>query len=99
MKYALVLIAGLASVAFSSQAADIEAGKQKSMTCAACHGADGISAIPTYPNLKGQKAQYTVLQLKAFKSGERKNAIMKPMAAMLTEADMENIAAYYESLK
>ena len=99
MKYTWLLVAALASMTNSLQAADIEAGKQKAMTCAACHGADGISAIPTYPNLKGQKAQYTVLQLKAFKSGERKNAIMKPMASMLSEEDMKNVAAYYESLK
>lgn len=80
-------------------AADIEAGKAKSATCAACHGANGISAIPTYPNLAGQKPLYIVAQLKAFKSGERKNAIMAPMAAMLSDQDMENIAAYYASLK
>ena len=87
--------------AFSTQvsAADIEAGKAKSATCAACHGANGISAIPTYPNLAGQKPAYIVQQLKAFKSGERKNAIMAPMAAMLSDQDMENLAAYYASLK
>ncbi len=100
MKKAFLLaIAAVAAFSTQVQAADIEAGKAKAATCAACHGANGISAIPTYPNLAGQKPAYIVQQLKAFKSGERNNAIMKPMATMLTEADMVNIAAYYASLK
>ncbi len=82
-----------------SQAADIEAGKAKSVICAACHGADGISLIPLYPNLKGQKAQYVEKQLKAFKDGSRKDPVMSPMAMPLTDADIANLAAYYESLK
>ena len=98
MKKALLLTI-VAAAAFSTQAADIEAGKAKAATCAACHGANGISAIPTYPNLAGQKEAYIVAQLKAFKSGARDNAIMKPMATMLTEEDMKNVAAYYASLK
>lgn len=53
-------------------AADIAAGKSKSVTCAACHGNNGISMIPMYPNLAGQKEQYLVLQMKAFRDGERK---------------------------
>ncbi|GAA0300123.1 c-type cytochrome [Psychrosphaera haliotis] len=100
MKKAFLLaIAAVAAFSTQVQAADIEAGKAKAATCAACHGANGISAIPTYPNLAGQKPAYIVQQLKAFKSGERNNAIMKPMATMLTDADMINVAAYYASLK
>lgn len=98
-KVFLFAIAAVAAFSTQVQAADIEAGKAKAATCAACHGANGISAIPTYPNLAGQKPAYIVQQLKAFKSGERNNAIMKPMATMLTEADMVNVAAYYASLK
>ncbi len=86
---------------FSSSvfAGDIEAGKKKAAACAACHGANGISANPIWPNLAGQKGPYIVAQLKAFKSGARKNAIMQPMAGGLSDADMENLAAYYSSLK
>lgn len=98
-KAILLVVAAFAALSTNIQAADIEAGKAKAATCAACHGANGISAIPTYPNLAGQKPAYIVQQLKAFKSGERENAIMKPMATMLTEADMINVAAYYASLK
>jgi cytochrome c553 len=80
-------------------AGDAEAGKAKAVTCAACHGANGISAIPLYPNLAGQKEAYIAQQLRNFKSGERNNAIMKGMVMALSEADMDNLAAYYANMK
>ena len=86
-------------VATGASAADIEKGKAKSSTCVGCHGINGISAIPTFPNLAGQKAPYTAAQLKAFKDGTRKNATMMSMVLQLTDEDMADIAAYYESLK
>ena len=82
-------------------AGDAAAGKAQSAVCAACHGANGVSQIPTYPNLAGQKEAYIVAQLKAFKSGERKGAsaaIMAPMAAGLTDQAMMDLAAYYSGL-
>jgi cytochrome c553 len=79
-------------------AADAAAGKAKSATCAACHGNKGISMIPMYPNLAGQKEQYLVLQMKAFRDGERKNMVMAPMASGLSDSDIANISAYYASL-
>lgn len=65
--------------------------------CAACHTSDGSRGIPTNPILQGQHADYIVKQLQEFKSGKRDNAIMKPMASTLTEDDMRNVAAFYES--
>ena len=80
-------------------AADAEAGKNKTALCATCHGANGISANDLYPNLAGQHADYIVKQLKAFKNGtDRSNPLMSPMAAGLSEEDMADIAAYYNSL-
>ena len=79
-------------------AADVAAGKAKSATCSACHGGNGISMIPMYPNLAGQKEQYLVLQMKAFRDGQRKNMVMAPMAAGLSDADIANLSAYYASL-
>lgn len=79
--------------------ADIAAGKSKSAMCAACHGYAGISEIPMYPNLAGQKEAYLVKQLKGFKSGKRQDAVMAPMAKILSDADIKNLAAYYASLK
>jgi cytochrome c553 len=79
-------------------AADVAAGKSKSATCAACHGNKGISMIPMYPNLAGQKEQYLVLQIKAFRDGDRKNLVMSPMASSLSDTDIANLSAYYASL-
>jgi cytochrome c553 len=89
-------LAASANVAFAGDAA---AGKAKAASCAGCHGANGISAVPTYPNLAGQKAAYTVKQLQAFKDGSRKDPTMNAMSAPLSDADMANLAAFYESLK
>lgn len=80
-------------------AGDAAAGKAKSAVCAACHGAMGVSAIPMYPNLAGQKEAYLAKQLKDFKSGNRKDPVMAPMAMGLSDADIANLAAYYSSLK
>lgn len=75
-----------------------EAGKAKATTCAGCHGVDGNGgADPTWPKLAGQVPEYVYAQLKAFKSGARKNAIMSGMAAPLSDQDMKDLAAYYAS--
>jgi cytochrome c553 len=89
----------LASAFQSAHSADIEAGKAKAVMCASCHGAAGISPSEAFPNLAGQKATYTATQLKAFKTGTRANPIMAGMANPLTDADIDNLAAYYASLK
>jgi len=78
---------------------DADAGKAKSITCAACHGAEGNSANPLWPNLAGQHAKYIVNQLGAFKEGKRVNALMSSQAMLLSEDDMANLAVYYESLE
>ena len=78
---------------------DAKLGKQKSVTCIACHGAKGISNSPIWPNLAGQKEQYIIKQIKAFRSGTRKDPSMAPMVKSLTDADIENLAAYYSGLK
>ncbi|MBZ9611387.1 c-type cytochrome [Rheinheimera maricola] len=89
---------GLLLLAGTTQAADIAAGKAKAAVCAACHGGNGISIIPDYPNLAGQKVKYLESSIKAYRDGERKNPIMSPMAAGLSDADVANIAAYFASL-
>ncbi len=96
----MLLSAAVALTAMSGAAiaGDAEKGKARSATCVACHGANGISMIPMYPNLAGQKEQYLVLQMKAFRDGTRKNMVMAPMAAGLSDEDIANIAAYYAGL-
>lgn len=77
---------------------DAAAGKEKSATCAACHGSDGKALQPENPNLAGQGSAYLVKQLQDYKSGARDNAIMKGMASPLSEQDMADIAAWFSSL-
>lgn len=76
-------------------AGDAEAGKGKSITCAACHGADGNSINPQWPSLAGQHENYLVVQLKAFRDGYRVNALMSSQAANLSDEDIADLAAYY----
>ena len=78
---------------------DPAAGKVKSASCAACHGADGNSVNPEWPKLAGQHQGYLVKQLTYFKDGERVNETMKGMASNLTEQDREDLAAYFSSQK
>lgn len=73
-------------------------GESKSAICAQCHGANGISIVPIYPNLAGQKEQYMVLALKAYRSGERVNMAMTPHARKLSDEDIADLSAYYASL-
>lgn len=83
----------------ASAAGDPVAGREKSQTCAACHGVDGNSTNPVWPKIAGQHEDYLVKQLMDFKSGARENAQMSPMAAPLSEQDMKDLAAYYASQK
>jgi cytochrome c553 len=91
--------ASLILSATAGAAGDAAAGKAKSAVCAACHGADGNSPNAVWPNLAGQHAAYMVKQLKDFKSGARKDPIMAPMAAPLSDQDMENLSAFFASQK
>ncbi len=95
-----VAVLALGVCASGAMAANIAAGKDKATAlCAACHGADGVTAIdPSYPKLAGQYPDYLARALSDYKSGARKNAIMAGMAAALSKEDIANIAAYYASL-
>jgi len=74
-------------------------GKMKSALCISCHGANGISNGPLWPNLAGQKSQYLAKQLKDFRSGKRSDPMMSVYAKQLSDADIANLSAYYEQLK
>lgn len=97
----MVLIAGMLATGTSSAlaAGDAKAGRKKAEPCQVCHGPDGNSTNPLYPNLAGQYAAYLVRQLQLFKSKERKDSVMNEMTQTLSRKDMEDIAAYYESIK
>jgi cytochrome c553 len=94
---ALILAATIGWTATSLAAGTKEAGQAKAATCAACHGMSGTSLSPEWPNLAGQNEAYIVKQLSAFHSGERQNVLMSPMAATLSEQDMQDLAAWFSS--
>lgn len=72
-----------------------DTAKMVTQVCAACHGADGNSVIALNPNLAGQIPEYITKQLKNFKSGERKNAVMSGIAATLSAEDMVDLGVYF----
>ena len=74
-------------------------GEAKAAVCAACHGERGNSQNPEWPKLAGQHPNYLAQQLRDFKSGARKNEVMSPIAAPLSETDIADIAAFYSAQK
>jgi len=92
---AISLLSFVPAVAFS--AGDAAEGQNKSAVCHACHGPTGKSIMPIYPNLGGQQQDYLSKTLQGFRDGSRKNAIMSGFAANLSDADIEDISAWYAS--
>jgi cytochrome c553 len=94
---ALSLVAVLGWSGSVLAAGSKEAGQAKAATCAACHGMDGNSVNPEWPNLAGQHASYITKQVRNFKAGERANPLMSPMAMILSDQDIDDLAAYFSS--
>lgn len=88
---------GLALALGSASAGDAAAGKEKYGTCSGCHGPEGKSLAPTYPSLAGKDADTIKAALTAYKTGAKDNATMKAMASGLSDADIDNLAAYIAS--
>jgi cytochrome c553 len=91
-------VASLAMVGPAHAAGDVAAGQAKAGPCAVCHGANGAGTAVA-PKMAGKSAAEFVQALKDYQSGKRDNAMMKAQAAQLSAADMNNLAAYYASLK
>lgn len=85
----------ISNIAISATIENKNIPKAITNVCAACHGIDGNSAIAANPKLAGQHPEYLYKQLINFKSGERANAVMSGMAAMLSESDMHAISDYF----
>lgn len=96
LQIAILILSGLFITGVQA-AGDVEAGKEKSTPCAACHGVNGISVNPAWPNLAGQGEKYLVNQLQLFKDNVRVNVLMNSQAVNLTDQDMQDLAAYYSS--
>jgi cytochrome c553 len=101
-RYAFRLLAvGLCAVAAQmagSQTAFAQAEPSKAQLCSSCHGAGGVSTMPEVPSLAGQPAYYLVLQMILFHSNQRQSPRMTPIAALLTDADMQALGAYFSKL-
>ncbi|MEP6558888.1 MAG: cytochrome c [Burkholderiales bacterium] len=80
-------------------AADVAAGRTKAAACAVCHGPLGLSVTPDAPNLAGQPEMYLSQQLRAYRSGKRVHEVMTLMAKSLGEEDIDNVAAWFASVK
>lgn len=97
--YLLASVCLLAAGGSACSAGDIKAGHTKAQMCQACHGLDGLSKVPDAPNIAAQTEPYIVAQLQAYKSGARKNEQMSVVAPSLSDADMEDLAAYYSAIE
>jgi cytochrome c553 len=101
MLYRLIFaVAAVAAILLGNAAcaADLEAGKMKAEPCGACHGAEGVSEVEGVPSLAGQPDQFLQWQLVYFRSGTRKDEVMEPLAAELSDAEIRDFGAYYASL-
>lgn len=101
----IVLLAAGPALAESLVEGSIEAGKEKAATCSACHGAEGNSVNPLWPNIAGQSATYIVEQVTAFRDGasdpetaKRYDPLMSPQSMSLSDEDIRDLAVYFESL-
>jgi cytochrome c553 len=99
---AVIVVVGAVGACGSAWAAkgDPAAGKDKSAVCHGCHGENGMSVAPNFPNLAGQFSGYIKKQIRDFQAGKRNDDTMSAMAATVTEAqDLEDIAAFFMSQK
>jgi cytochrome c553 len=95
---ATLVVASLGMSGIAQAAGDVAAGKTKSARCVACHPADG-KVVPPNPGIAGKPEADLVKALKDYKSGAKNNAVMKGITAALSDQDMEDLSAFYASLK
>ena len=96
-------LAALATSSFAQAAGDSTVGRTVMVKCQSCHGKDGLGrAMPVggeAPNIAGQKYNYLVHSLMAYKAGERKSPMMSLVVKNLSDEDIANVAAYYAAIK
>jgi len=80
-------------------AQDAAAGAKKAEPCFACHGTNGNSVVPQFPNLAGQTARYLYLQMRDYQEGRRSDPAMAPLAKPFTREDLLDIAAFFAAQK
>ena len=96
----LTLAACLALVSAPVLAAgDAAAGREKARQCQTCHGIDGLATVPIAPHLAGENFTYLQTQLRNYKSGRREHEIMTVVASQLSDQDIDDLAAWYSSIR
>lgn len=93
----ILLTLGLAG--FAHAEGDPQAGKDKAVSCGACHGPTGVSMSPDFPHLAGQGERYLIKQLKDIQSGARQAPLMAGQTDNLSDQDIADIAAFFASQK
>jgi cytochrome c553 len=94
-----ILVATIALASTAALAGDAAAGKAKAGSCGGCHGANGEGKGPAGPTIAGLDEAKFVASMKDYKSGKKASGPMKSITASLSDADFENLAAHYASLK
>lgn len=95
----LAFTVSIVMLSMNVQAGDAAAGKAKSANCTGCHGMNGKSNNPNYPNLAGQKKNYLIKATKDYRDGVRKDPMMSSMVTGLSDADIDDLATFYSSVK
>ncbi len=97
MKTVSLIAVGLlcAGLSTSTLAADLKAGAKTAQSCMMCHGDNGISSMPGTPSLTGQPDTYLSSQLRQFRDGKRHNEVMNVIAKPMSDADIDNVSAYF----
>jgi cytochrome c553 len=95
MKWVLMPVLLVPLMGASITAPSPEKGQAISGQCAACHGNLGRAVNSSYPNLAGQNYQYLVQTMEKFKNGQRRDSIMRSIAAGLSAEQISDLAAYY----
>lgn len=82
----------------SGDAAAIRQGEEKSATCAACHGAEGMAVAPQWPNLAGQHGSYLLEAMRQYRQAERSDPVMGPLVSQFDDRTLQQLAAYYAAI-
>ncbi len=93
-----VVAAAIAITSMSAMAGDPNPANIAKTVCAGCHGPEGVSTNPLWPNLAGQKDQYLIKALKDYRSGSRQDPVMAPFAQGLDDKTIEEVAAFYSNM-
>jgi cytochrome c553 len=92
------LAAYLGSLGWAPDSAGAEIAEAKLATCVACHGANGIIDNDLWPNLAGQNKPYLVAQMKRYREAVLNDPLMSPVAKILSDQDIEDLATFYSGL-